>query len=140
MPRLPTWTTAGLLALAVAACAKPPVDPATRATSPGNGAAAPATGGADAGAAGTATPSAAAAGTAVAWDCEGRPVTADYDNAAGQVRLQVGAELLTLPQAPSGSGARYADAAGNEFWEHQGEATLTLAGGKPQRCVHEPAH
>jgi len=138
MPRPLTWTAACALALALAACAKPPVDPATRAASPGSAASAAANDGGDAGAAGAAAPapvSGDAKPIAVAWDCDGRPVAADYDNAAGQVRLQIGAELLTLPRAVSASGARYADTAGNEFWEHQGEATLALAGGKPQHCV-----
>ena len=139
MPRPLTWTAAGVLALALAACAKPPVDPATRAASPDNPASPAADDGSDAGAAGAATPSGDARRVALAWDCDGRPVAADYDNAAGQVRLQIGAELLTLPQAVSASGSRYADAAGNEFWEHQGEATLALAGGKPQHCVRSPS-
>lgn len=92
----------------------------------------------DPGAAAAARPGIPAADNAhitVAWNCDGKPVSADYDNTRHEVRLQIGAELLTLPGAPSGSGARYADAAGNEFWEHQGESTLTLAGGKPQACA-----
>ncbi|PTN55550.1 hypothetical protein C9J98_06310 [Stenotrophomonas panacihumi] len=96
----------------------------------------------DPGAAGAAQPRTPVADNAhitVAWNCDGKPVTADYNNTRHDVRLQIGPELLTLPGAPSGSGARYADAAGNEFWEHQGESTLTLAGGKAQACTKATA-
>lgn len=86
-----------------------------------------------------AAPAADNAHVTVAWNCDGKPVAADYDNAGHAVRLQIGPELITLPAAASGSGARYADAAGNEFWEHQGEATLTLAGGKAQACTKATA-
>jgi len=92
----------------------------------------------DAGAAGAAQPGiAAAAPDAVTahWNCDGHPVTANYDNTRHDVRLRIGSSELTLPAAVSGSGARYADAAGNEFWEHQGESTLTLASGKPRHCI-----
>jgi len=129
----------GLL-LALSGCSKP-ADPA--ATAPSAAVATPAASpsGTDAGAAGAAQPAAAVAPVTdntqitVAWSCDGKPVTAVYDNGKGEVRLSVGSDALTLPEAMSGSGARYADAAGNEYWEHQGEATLTLAGGKPQSCT-----
>ncbi|HVJ37663.1 MAG TPA: MliC family protein [Stenotrophomonas sp.] len=81
------------------------------------------------------------AGTAsvtASYTCEGKPVVATFDNGARSVSLQLDTGRLVLPQAESGSGARYADKAGNEFWEHQGEATLTLAGGKPQKCAGAP--
>lgn len=89
--------------------------------------------GTDARAASAATPGAPAQVSA-SYDCEGKPVAAAFDNTAQTVTLQIAAETLTLPSAMAGSGARYADDKGNEFWEHQGEAQLTLAGGKSQTC------
>ncbi|HEY0333043.1 MAG TPA: MliC family protein [Stenotrophomonas sp.] len=68
------------------------------------------------------------------YDCDGQAVSADYDNTAHTVAVRVGDQTLALPSAMSGSGARYADDKGNEFWEHQGEAKLTVAGGKQQTC------
>lgn len=69
------------------------------------------------------------------YACDGKAVTADFLIDKEAVRLQFDGRTLTLPQAISGSGSRYADTEGNEFWEHQGEATLTVAGGKPQTCT-----
>lgn len=140
------WLGLGVIIFSATACSRN--EPATAAaTSAAASAAAtsapgeaPIPGGEDPGAAGAARPAAPMAESehvTVAWNCDGKPVTADYDNAKGQLRLQIGAELLTLPQAASGSGARYADPAGNEFWEHQGQATLALAGGKALPCHKE---
>jgi len=121
----------GLTVLGLAACTQPASDvaPVT--------AAAPAAPAAEAAAAAAVPPGATTppAHVSQAWNCDGKPVAADYDTVKQQVRLQVGAEVLTLPEAVSGSGSRYADPAGNEFWEHQGQATLTLAGGKAQTCT-----
>ncbi|MEL1264658.1 YbaY family lipoprotein [Pseudoxanthomonas putridarboris] len=70
------------------------------------------------------------------WQCGDRRIGARFDNAADNVVLDIDGEALTLPQAVSASGARYADAQGNEFWNKGREATLTLAG-KPQLdCSH----
>src|SRR5690606_34951016 len=51
-----------------------------------------------------------------------------FDNAAGNVTLGINGSRTVLPQAVSASGARYADQAGNEFWNRGDEATLTLDG------------
>ena len=51
-----------------------------------------------------------------------------FDNAAGNVTLSINGSRRQLPQAQSASGARYADAAGNEFWNKGDGATLTLDG------------
>jgi membrane-bound inhibitor of C-type lysozyme len=130
----------GAALLILAGCNKPAQETAATAAPMAEPMPSPPTG-SDPGAAGAAQPNAPAADNAhitAAWNCDGKPVSADYDNTRHEVRLQLGAELLTLPAAPSGSGARYADAAGNEFWEHQGESTLTLAGGKAQACTKAP--
>ncbi len=113
-----------LIVLGLSACAKP-ANPVPEA--PVEDAAAVPSGTAQPQAAGTASPTAS-------YACEGKTVAAAFDNGAGTVSLQLDTGRLVLAQAESASGARYADKAGNEFWEHQGEATLTLAGGKPQQC------
>ncbi|HYG08230.1 MAG TPA: MliC family protein [Stenotrophomonas sp.] len=124
------WVGMAVVTLGLSACSKPAEEAMADAAAPVAETAPMATGG-DAGAAGAVQP---AKMVRVDWICDGKPVTAEYDNVNEQVRLQIGAQALTLPIAVSGSGARYADNAGNEYWEHQGEATLTLAGGKAQQC------
>lgn len=124
-----------LIVLGLSACAKP-ADPVPEAPAE-DMAAVPS--GADAGAAGAAQPEAATANATASYACEGKTIAATFDNGAGTVALQLATGPLVLPQAESASGARYADKAGNEFWEHQGEATLTLAGGKEQKCVEAAA-
>lgn len=57
-----------------------------------------------------------------------------FDNAAGNVTLWINGDRTVLPQAVSASGARYADEAGNEFWNKGDEATLTLDGAN-HACV-----
>ncbi|MDG2525192.1 MliC family protein [Stenotrophomonas sp. HITSZ_GD] len=128
---LPALLPLGAALLILAGCGQPDADPASPATPSADTMPPPA--GTDAG--GASAPAADNGHVTVAWNCDGKPVAADYDNRRQEVRLQVGPELLTLPAAVSASGARYADAAGNEFWEHQGESTLTLAGGKAQACT-----
>ena len=57
---------------------------------------------------------------------------ADPDTAV----LAIGDRVLTLPLAVSGSGARYADAEGNELWtKGMEDGRLTLAGEPPRTCV-----
>jgi putative lipoprotein len=99
-PLLPT-----LFVLAFAACQ--PVSPAS--DTPVDGPAPPAT-------------------VAANFRCGDMLVGAIFDNAAGNVTLGINTRRHVLPQAPSASGARYADDAGNEFWNKGDEATLTLDG------------
>lgn len=135
-------TGAMLATLALTACQKPPATADTTAASDvqpsvGDAANTPAT---------TAAGPAGTAGVARApdpgvpplvtarFDCDGTPASVEFDNTAHTARVQVGDQTVGLPSAMSGSGARYADDKGNEFWEHQGEAKLTLAGGKQLSC------
>jgi heat shock protein HslJ len=57
-------------------------------------------------------------------------VNAEFDNTNNTVTFtELSLGTVTLPQAMSGSGARYANADGSiVFWEHQGEATITKDG------------
>jgi len=69
-----------------------------------------------------------------AWACtggDGKPVTMSfYNDATPQAGvLKVGDDKMTLFAARSGSGARYASGE-IEFWEHQGEASITWWGTK----------
>ena len=56
----------------------------------------------------------------------GERLTAVFDNAARTVHVTLpGGREVTLPQAVSGSGARYSD--GKEtFWEHHGDGTYSV--------------
>ena len=49
---------------------------------------------------------------------------------AGAAEVFAGGQVYRLPQAQSGSGARYSNGS-VEYWEHQGQATLTGAQGGP---------
>ena len=52
----------------------------------------------------------------------------------GRATLAFDYRMLTLQQVPAASGAKYTDAAGNEFWTKDG-ARLTLAGQPIRRCT-----
>ncbi len=64
---------------------------------------------------------------AFTWTCEGGgSFTLQFDD-KGTAVITAAGRTYVLPQAVAASGSRYAD--GNvEYWEHQGEATLTGAG------------
>lgn len=108
-------------------------DSTAGATSPANDEAlSPDTAKNDAG--GTATGAAGTAAAATRWNCGDKTATTTFDNGTQTVRVEIDGKTLELPSAQSGSGARYADTQGNEFWEHQGEATLS-AGGNKLKCT-----
>ena len=71
----------------------------------------------------------------VTFQCGDERITASFDNVTGNVSLSIGGEALTLPQAVSGSGARYADEQGNEFWNKGSNATLTRTGKPAVECA-----
>ncbi len=66
----------------------------------------------------------------IAFECQdGTVFRAQYSEDAEAVTLYMhGRPQLKLKRSRSGSGARYADNR-NEFWEHQGEAKVTLGDG-----------
>lgn len=88
----------------------------------------------------TATPPAAPVDTTppasviTSFRCGDLLVGTTFDNTAGNVTLSWSGQRLALPQAPSGSGARYADEQGNEFWNKGDNAMLTLAGVEHPEC------
>lgn len=123
------------LALALSACGGQPdaADPA--ATPPTGDPAAPADAGmegsGDADAAADAAPEAPATTN---WICGNVTMSATYDPAAEAITLSHSGGTLILPSQRSGSGARYADDVGNEFWDSGDNAMLTLAGEAQRDC------
>ncbi|KFA23783.1 MliC family protein [Xanthomonas vasicola] len=150
---------AGLLAAALAGCNAGTPPPATEAAKPAGAQPAitdrpdvrPPLAGTDASVTGplprpgkTSAPTAPGTGPAlpaqaVAWRCGQRLITTRFDAAADALELTLEDRRLLLLSAQAASGARFADAQGNQFWEHVGEATLALAGGEAIKCVHETA-
>ncbi|GAB1595753.1 MliC family protein [Lysobacter claricitrinus] len=81
------------------------------------------------------TPAVAATGAVAHWECGDLGVMSRFDDAPRQVRLSYNGASLALPITRSASGARYADARGNEFWTKGATGTLALAGEPPRDCV-----
>ncbi|PPV06882.1 MliC family protein [Xanthomonas bromi] len=149
----------GLLAAALVGCSAGTPPPAAEAAKPANtppatasrADARPPAAGADASVTGplprpskTPAPTAPAAdpalpAQAVAWRCGQRTITTRVDSATDALQLTLEDRTLVLLSAQAASGTRFADAQGNQFWEHAGEATLSLAGGEAMKCVHEAA-
>jgi putative lipoprotein len=72
------------------------------------------------------------------WQCGDLRVGATFDNVAKRVTLSHSGRSTSLPLAMSGSGARYADEKGNEFWTKGASGTLTLDGQKHE-CTQTQA-
>ncbi len=76
--------------------------------------------------------------TTYRYQCGELDVTASF-HGEGDADISFNGRILKLPHAPADSGARYADANGNEFWSRaDAEASLQLAG-EPPRICHGPA-
>lgn len=83
-------------------------------------------------AAGGAT-TAAAASKPSYWQCGEVRVSADFSDKE-RTTLSFNGRNLVLPLAMSGSGARYADGKGNEFWTKGDSGTLSLTGEERREC------
>jgi membrane-bound inhibitor of C-type lysozyme len=70
------------------------------------------------------------AGRRTDWRCDGGAAFSLRYNNLGAAEVFAGGQTYTLPQAESGSGARYSNGS-VEYSEHQGRATLTGAHGGP---------
>lgn len=68
------------------------------------------------------------------WQCGEQRIAARFDRDAGDLTLTHDRGQLLLPQVEAGSGARYADGNGNEFWDKGGAASLTLSGLPAREC------
>ncbi len=76
-----------------------------------------------------ATPPPPLAGSVTAsFRCGDLLAGAEFDNDNSELILTINTRRIVLPQAMAASGARYADADGNEFWNKGDSATLTLGG------------
>ncbi|WP_133479430.1 MliC family protein [Cognatilysobacter segetis] len=69
------------------------------------------------------------------WECGELGVMSRYEAGAARVQLAFNGHRLALPIARSASGARYADARGNEFWTKGATGRLALAGEPARDCV-----
>lgn len=116
------------LAVALAACHAAPGDDATPAASTGTPQVPDAQPAAD-------DSAPAPAQTLVShWQCGEMRISTHFDNVADQATLSVAGRQVVLRHAMSGSGARYADDQGNEFWSKGDSAQLTLAGEERRDC------
>ena len=66
--------------------------------------------------------------TTANFRCGDLLANARFDNARAELTLTIATRRTVLPQAMAASGARYADAKGNEFWNKGDSATLKLDG------------
>src|SRR5262245_59855152 len=67
------------------------------------------------------------------FQCDDIAVSAEFPDQDTE-RVTVAGQVLTLRRAEAASGAKYSDAAGNEFWVKDG-ALLTLAGQAMRHCT-----
>jgi membrane-bound inhibitor of C-type lysozyme len=83
---------------------------------------------------GACAPSEQAADGSQSFQCGEFLVSATFSDVLG-VALVFDGRKLALPGVPAGSGAKYADDSGNEFWtKGQAEGMLTLAGEPRRDC------
>ena len=117
-----------LLPLSLAACGRAPAPATTAAPAATQPTGAPAT-----------DPEVQADALRVHWQCGDSAVQADVDAARERVALLVNGRTLHMHRVDADSGARYADAQGNAFWEQpQDAATLTLSGQREVlKCVRQ---
>ncbi len=73
----------------------------------------------------------------VTYQCDGIEVAAVF-RGEDTVELDVDGKPLKLPRAVSASGARYADASGNEFWSKGTSFALLTLAGEPRRSCGLP--
>jgi hypothetical protein len=115
-----------LFALALAACKPAPQEDATTEASVT-----------------PATPEAAApthkTATAVTrWRCGDLPVSTHFDDdSLESITLETPDRELTLKSMANEDGARFADAAGNEFWSRPGKVTFTRIGQSVVECTKD---
>jgi hypothetical protein len=84
-------------------------------------------------------PSSPAAALAVTrWRCGDVAVATHFDDASLEsITLQTPERTLTLKSMAHEDGARFADAAGNEFWSRPGKVNLTQVGQPMVECRKE---
>lgn len=121
--RLPLLAAITVCALALAAC-----KPASQDQAAGDTAVAPT------------TPAAAAsthrtASAVTRWRCGDLAVATHFDDdSLESITLETPDRELTLKSMANEDGARFADAAGNEFWSRPGKVTFTRIGQPAVEC------
>lgn len=69
------------------------------------------------------------------WQCDKLVVATHFDDASLEsITLETPERMLTLKSMANEDGARFADAAGNEFWSRPGKVSLTLVGQPAVEC------
>ena len=77
-----------------------------------------------------------ATATSTNWQCGERHVATRFaDESLESMTLQLSDRALTLKSADAGDGARFTDAAGNEFWSRPGKVSLILTGEPEVVCT-----
>jgi membrane-bound inhibitor of C-type lysozyme len=77
-----------------------------------------------------------AAATSTNWQCGERHVATRFaDESLESMTLQLSDRALVLKSADANDGARFTDAAGNEFWSRPGKVSLILAGEPEAVCT-----
>jgi hypothetical protein len=72
------------------------------------------------------------------WRCGKLAVVTHFDDASLEsITLQTPERTLTLKSMAHEEGARFADAAGNEFWSRPGKVLLTQLGQATVECTKE---
>ena len=74
------------------------------------------------------------------WLCGKLPVSTHFDDdSLESITLETPDRQLTLKSMANEDGARFADAAGNEFWSRPGKITLTQVGQSTVECTKDRA-
>ena len=69
------------------------------------------------------------------WKCGTLAVATHFDDdSLESITLETPQRMLTLKSMANEDGARFADAAGNEFWSRPGKITLALVGQPAMEC------
>lgn len=77
--------------------------------------------------------------TTARWQCGELRVTTRFDDEALQsMTLSHSGQELALKAVDADEGARFADAAGNEFWSRPGQVSLALADQPAIACSKSP--
>ncbi|HEY4582939.1 MAG TPA: MliC family protein [Lysobacter sp.] len=82
-----------------------------------------------------ATPASGGTAAVAQWKCGELVVASRFEADGTRVQLSFAGRSVTLPIARSASGARYADAGGNEFWTKGATGSLSLAGEPRRDCT-----
>lgn len=70
------------------------------------------------------------------WQCGKLAVATHFDDdSLESITLETPERMLTLKSMANEDGARFADAAGNEFWSRPGKVSLTLVGQPAVECT-----